>query len=84
MGVKYDVPVWTGTLIRIEGGDAVIQKDELYEKGRPVLGYFNNTYTFAVNDKNDPQPVVEGGRRRKTRGGRHRRRHSRKTRRSHK
>lgn len=39
----------------------------------------------AVDDQNDPQPVVDGGRRRrKTRGGRHRRRHGRKTRRSHK
>jgi len=37
----------------------------------------------AVDDKNDPQPVVEGGRRRKTRGGRHRRR-GRKTSRRYK
>ena len=69
-----------------------------FDSGTAPLGVYTNLNKFywvftpvdggdpvAVDDQNDPQPVVDGGRRRrKTRGGRHRRRHGRKTRRSHK
>ena len=46
-GLKTGAVEWTGTFTKIEDGQAVIEKDEKDERGRPVKGYFgNDSYRF--------------------------------------
>jgi hypothetical protein len=63
-GVKFDVPVSTGTLQEKEDGDAVIEKDEKDKNGNPIIGYFgDNSYRFeevpsaTANKVVDPVPM---------------------------
>jgi hypothetical protein len=67
-GVKFDVPVSTGTLQEKVDGEAVIETDEKDKKGRAVIGYFgDNSYRFeevpstTANKVVDPvpEPAVE-------------------------